>query len=407
MNILTELTHRYSELRHSIFICCMNLHIPIERMTRPTPDAMKGTRGHSGIDFLVTAQDFYFCANRGDYKAQVFGSEVKVPFDEARGVTEENVPFDSKSQDQRPFDCKSQKSNSNSRTASNNEKPGRPMASIISCWGCDQKQDQSLTPNQMICNANYPSKATPLEESTAPTCTTSASSLSTIKSSLSSNPGKRFQSILDQPLRFMGELNLVLHKNFPSWSPNQRSRIIRHLVHFLELKVFLEQYSSTMLLMPTPIVDDAWEAIVLETALYEELTQSIQDFHEKPHAVIHYTRMQRRNLPSSKVESKIRRTQSLFQVYFNEAMPVTIDEEKVRKTPPRVVKARVPPSAEETESSESPSPSPTNCKETTYNPSIFGCFESVRFPSCAELGEQSLVDSAEETGSYVLNLLNL
>jgi hypothetical protein len=136
-----------------------------------------------------------------------------------------------------------------------------------------------------------------------------------------------FQSILDHPFEYWQQVNVILKEVCPAWTSYQRGRIIHHLIHFLELKIGKDEYVPTGLLLPTPVVELAWRALVMETSLYVKITHALQDFHQKPRSIIHCTLVSNRDLSHYKVEDKIRRTQSLFLVYFKEIMPSTIEDE--------------------------------------------------------------------------------
>ena len=161
----------------------------------------------------------------------------------------------------------------------------------------------------------------------------------------SSKPRKtsddRFQSILDRPFRYWQELNSVFKEVHPGWTSYQRGRMVHHLVHFLELKVGINEYVPTGLLLPSPVVEDAWKALVLETSLYLHVTYAIQDFHQKEREMIHYTFLSNRNLPPKEAEDKLRRTQSLFHVYFKEPMPMQIEDEPRESPPPPTVSTTI------------------------------------------------------------------
>lgn len=137
----------------------------------------------------------------------------------------------------------------------------------------------------------------------------------------------RFESILDRPFEYWQQVNTILKEVYPSWSPYQRGRMIHHLVHFLELTIGTDEFIPTGLLLPTPVVEQVWRALVTETSLYVQITHALQDFHQKPRAIIHYTFFENRKLTPKQAEDKIRRTQSLFLVYFKEIMPLKIEDE--------------------------------------------------------------------------------
>jgi hypothetical protein len=145
----------------------------------------------------------------------------------------------------------------------------------------------------------------------------------------------RFESMLDRPFKYWKQLDEVFAALFSDWNQFQRGRMIHHLIHFLELKIGLDEYIPQGLLLPSPLVDQAWRGLVLESLLYKKITRSIQDFHGKPHnKMIHYTIFSK----SNDSDSKLRRTQSMFQVYFLETMPLTIfDEEQQEQSPQQPV----------------------------------------------------------------------
>jgi hypothetical protein len=145
-----------------------------------------------------------------------------------------------------------------------------------------------------------------------------------IEESPNSKKPERFQSVLDRPFVHWKELDSVLATLFPEWTHYQRARIIHHLIHFLELKIGLNESIPEGLLSPSPVVDNAWRAIILETQLYQKVLKQIQDFHGKPRKMVHYSIFQQQ----TDTENKLRRTQSLFQVYFLETMPLSIADEQ-------------------------------------------------------------------------------
>jgi hypothetical protein len=135
----------------------------------------------------------------------------------------------------------------------------------------------------------------------------------------------KFESILDRPFTLWKELDSVFSVLIPEWNSQERGHMSHHLVHFLELKIGMDEYIPDHMLAPSPLVDQAWRALILETQLYTRVTQAIQDFHCKPHKMIHYSIFRKGD------ETKICRTQSLFQVYFRDKMPV---EPERRDSPP-------------------------------------------------------------------------
>ncbi len=137
----------------------------------------------------------------------------------------------------------------------------------------------------------------------------------------------RFCSILDRPFQYWQALNTIFKEVYPDWTSYQRGRMIHHLVHFLELKIGMDEYVPTGLLLPTSVVELAWRALVMETSLYLEVIYALQDFHAKDREMIHYTFIMNQMLSPKETEDKIRRTQSLFVLYFKEAMPSSINDE--------------------------------------------------------------------------------
>ena len=181
-------------------------------------------------------------------------------------------------------------------------------------------------------------------------------------------PKAHFESVLDQPYPLFFDIDDLFAEYVPEWDFHQRGQMVTHLIHFLELKVCMEDYdanASTSLLAPTPMIDKAWRALVTETELYFQVTESIQDFHGRSREMIHYSiwsrsgkksarerqrrksrkvtkkpkkRRKRRNLhihsaagtatddTSNCQQSRLHRTQALFQVYFQEQMPESGDQ---------------------------------------------------------------------------------
>ena len=134
-------------------------------------------------------------------------------------------------------------------------------------------------------------------------------------------------SILNQPFEFWQELNVTFMDTYPKWTSHQRQRMIHHLVHFLELKVGMDEFVPTLFLLPTPVVEEAWKALVTETLLYLNVLHALQDFHGRPREMIHYSNRENRQLSQKERIDRIRRTQSLFWLYFKEPMPVSIMDE--------------------------------------------------------------------------------
>ena len=161
-----------------------------------------------------------------------------------------------------------------------------------------------------------PQSPAPQQQSPPPTITSTAKST-------------RFESILDRPFTLWKEMDSVFSALIPEWRSQERGSMIHHLVHFLELKIGMDEYvPGQTMLAPSPLVDQAWRALVLETQLYNRVTHVIQDFHYKPYKMVHYSIFRKGG-----DDTKFRRTQSLFQVYFREQMPVEL-ERRVSTPPP-------------------------------------------------------------------------
>jgi hypothetical protein len=149
---------------------------------------------------------------------------------------------------------------------------------------------------------------------------------STKKSNETIFQSDRFISVLDQPFQYWSELNTIFRQVF-AWTPSQRGRMVHHLIHFLELKLGVDEYDAAGLLLPTLVVEEAWRALVLETSLYRDVLNFLHDFHGKPRKIIDYSLVRCSGVPQKDRIDKVRRTQSLFLVYFQETMPVNINDE--------------------------------------------------------------------------------
>ena len=179
-------------------------------------------------------------------------------------------------------------------------------------------------------------------------------------------PKAYFESVLDQPYPLFFDIDDLFTSYIPEWDYSQRGHMVHHLIQFLELKVSMEEYSPAArdsLLAPTPMVDKAWRVLVTETELYQQVIGSIQDFHGRPRQMVHYSVMRQRskrrrqqrpikqesgnkNKSNTKNREKMKktssryggtnvfdghnsrlyRTQALYQVYFQEQMPEGRDE---------------------------------------------------------------------------------
>jgi hypothetical protein len=132
----------------------------------------------------------------------------------------------------------------------------------------------------------------------------------------------RFESVLDYPFPLWGEMTSLYTSLIPEWTVEQRRRMIHHLIHFVELKVNLDNNDDDdNMLLPSLVVVKAWRVLAMQPTLYSRVTHAIQQFHGVTKQMI---------LPQDATESSImtrlQRTQALFQVYFREKMPDTEDE---------------------------------------------------------------------------------
>jgi hypothetical protein len=138
------------------------------------------------------------------------------------------------------------------------------------------------------------------------------------------NLPKRFESVLSHPFEKWNDLENVVAKFLPEWNPTHRGFIIQNLIRFLELKVMMEEYTPNQLLSPSTLVAKAWQALILETRLYKQVTFAIQDFHGRPRRKIHHSLM--RNVDKESYEERLQRTQTLFMIYCNQKMPTSLLE---------------------------------------------------------------------------------
>jgi hypothetical protein len=136
---------------------------------------------------------------------------------------------------------------------------------------------------------------------------------------------ERFQSVLDRPFNKWNEMEDVLAAFVPEWNHTERGYLLQHLIHFLELKVVMEENIPGQLLAPTKLVDKAWQALVLESRLYKKVTGTIQSFHGRPRCHVHYSLLT--GMKGDMYESQLHRTQSLFQCYYGgQQMPISLDD---------------------------------------------------------------------------------
>jgi len=136
-----------------------------------------------------------------------------------------------------------------------------------------------------------------------------------------------FVSVLSVPFTSWNELENVIGEFCPDWSHTHRSYIVQHLIRFLELKVLTEEFATNKLLAPTPLLAQAWRAVILDKQLHARVIRDIQDFHGRPHSTLRYT------LHPKDLElchggniQRLQRTQHLFQAYFGETMLSSVED---------------------------------------------------------------------------------
>jgi len=145
-----------------------------------------------------------------------------------------------------------------------------------------------------------------------------------MESSSPSRQQERFTSVLTEPFNLWNRIEDIIVEFLPTWSPSQRSSIIENVIRFLELKIIMEEYETNHLLSPTLLVAHAWHVLILETELYLDVTYAIQDFHARPHRMIHHALLRRSDKKG--YEERLERTQRLFKSYYNLEMPTSVDD---------------------------------------------------------------------------------
>ncbi|MGK3734445.1 MAG: hypothetical protein ACI8RD_001892 [Bacillariaceae sp.] len=136
-----------------------------------------------------------------------------------------------------------------------------------------------------------------------------------------------FKSVLTQPLfSLWNEIEDIVTEFLNDWSRSQRSCVIKNLIRFLELKVIMDEYTSNGLLSPTLVVAHVWHVLILETELYRDVIYAIQDFHARPHRMIHHALVRRYDTDEYLEQQE--RTQRLFQTYYGSEMPTELKRER-------------------------------------------------------------------------------
>jgi hypothetical protein len=133
-----------------------------------------------------------------------------------------------------------------------------------------------------------------------------------------------FQSVLTKPFCLWNEIEALIAEFLPELSHSKRSCLIKNVIRFLELRVVLEEYRKSGLLAPTELVARAWHVLILETELYRNVTFAIQDYHGRPHRMLHHGLS--KNSGKNYLEGRLDRTQSLFMSYYGSQMPSELKE---------------------------------------------------------------------------------
>lgn len=136
-----------------------------------------------------------------------------------------------------------------------------------------------------------------------------------------------FLSVLSVPFTAWNELENVIGEFCPDWSHIHRSYIVQHLIRFLELKVLMEEFATKRLLAPTPLLAQAWRALILDKKLHAQVIHDIQDFHGRPHQVLKFT-LQKKDLELCRGGNvdRLARTQHLFQWCYGDAMLSSVED---------------------------------------------------------------------------------
>ena len=128
----------------------------------------------------------------------------------------------------------------------------------------------------------------------------------------------KFKSVLTKPFALWNEIEDVVGEFLMYLKSDQRRKVIKDLLRFLELKVIMEEYKSNGLLSPTEAVAHVWHVLILETELYRDVVYSIQDFHARPHRFIHHALFRKYN--TKEYHERLERTQRLFKSYYGSEM---------------------------------------------------------------------------------------
>ena len=136
-----------------------------------------------------------------------------------------------------------------------------------------------------------------------------------------------FLSVLSAPFTAWNELENVIGEFCPDWSHTHRSYIVQHLIRFLELKVLMEEFATKRLLAPTPLLAQAWRALILDKTLHLQVIHDIQDFHGRPHQPLKFM-LQKKDLDLCRGGNvdRLARTQHLFRWCYGDAMLSSVED---------------------------------------------------------------------------------
>ena len=195
----------------------------------------------------------------------------------------------------------------------------------------------------------------------------------------------KFKSVLTKPFALWNEVEDIVGEFLTYLNSGQRRKVIKNLIRFLELKVIMEEYSSSGLLSPTEAVAHVWHVLILETELYRDVVYTIQDYHARPHRFIHHALFRKYN--TKEYHERLERTQRLFKSYYGAEMPTVLRMEThklgdtIAKDLPTSVTMNAPSSVSE------------SFDEYTFdNKKPFPTWYPLWLPSCSCFGSQNDYD---------------
>ena len=132
----------------------------------------------------------------------------------------------------------------------------------------------------------------------------------------------KFKSVLTKPFSLWNEIEDIIGEFFTYLSNRQKRNVAKNLIRFLELKIIMEDYSTSGLLSPSEVVAHVWHVLILETELYRDVVYAIQDFHVRPHQFVHHALF--RKYGGKEYYERLERTQRLFKSYYGAEMPTAL-----------------------------------------------------------------------------------